>query len=215
MRLTALFLFASAALAQLSVVSVNVNVQVLSDTALKAKYRIKLPKNITAVSAVAENWSNGTMILGQGNIVAGLRSKGYPALGRSDAASVILRAQSSGFAGWILTNLPFAQKLLNDTDNLIVSGALHVAPGVGIAIAGTSAVINALAPDIIAQIQQFEQAYDTDGLQNLYQLGSGQSVLGTIILDAPPKFVGTPGNSFTVPVPVVQVTGQQTPQGQK
>lgn len=190
--------------------TVNVNVQILSSTVLQSKYRIKMPKGLTAGSVVAENLSNGTMYIGQGSMVKALRDKGYAALGRTDAANIIIRAQGSGFLGFLKTNLPFADKLTDDVESLIVSGALKVTPGVGIAIAGGSALLNVLTPDILAQIQQFEQAYDADGIQNILALGPGQSAIGTVIFDSPPKLLHIEGNSFSVPVPVVQVTGDQT-----
>lgn len=203
------WLFVSTLSAQtVGTTTVNVNVQILSGNVLKAKYRVKLPSGMIAGSVVAENLTSGTMYIGQGSMVKALRDKGYPALGRTDAADIILRAQGTGFLGKLKTELPFAQKMVNDTQSLIVSGALHVAPGVGLAIAGGSALLNALAPDIVAQIQQFEQAYDTDGIQNILQLGPGQSAIGTVIFDTPPKYLTSVGQSFIVPVPAVQVTGQ-------
>ena len=192
-----------------SMSTANVNIQFDSATVIKAKYRIKLPKGVWAASVVAENDGAGTMYIGQGSIIKALRDKGYPALGRTDAAAVILHAQSSGFSGFVVSNLPFVQKLMNDTEGLIVARALSVSPTTGIIVAGVSAALNIYTPDILAQIQQFEQTYDTDGLQNITQLGPGQSAIGTIILDSPNKYVLTDGHSFVVNVPVVQVTGQQ------
>jgi len=196
----------SAQTGTVSLVQVDVNIQVLSQTVIQSKYRVKLPKGISAGSAVVENKSSGTMYIGQGSIVKALRDKGYPALDRIDARAIIFSRQNSGPLGFIKNELPFAQKLMNDIEGLIVVKALGVSTGVGLAIAGTSALLNAVTPDILAQIQQFEQVYDADGLQSLLKLSPGDSAVGTVIFDGPPVFTTTAGHSFEIPVPVVNVT---------
>lgn len=201
-----LFLFPAVLAAQVSTSTINVNLQALSKTTVQAKYRIHLPKGVWAASVIAENTTGGTLVVGQGSVLKALRDKGYPALSRTDAASVILRSQARGFPGFIANNLPFAQKLLNDTEGLIVVRAIGVTPWVGTAVAGTSALLNALTPDIVAQIERFEETYDSDGIQNLLQLGPGQSAVGTVIFDAPPaESLVLPSQSFSVPVQVVTV----------
>lgn len=169
----------------LSQSTVNANVHILSANVIRAKYRLKMPKGLYAASVVAENPTGGSIVVGQGSMLLALRNAGYPALSRQDAAAVIVQSQGTGFTGFLKTNLGFIDKLLGDLQGLIVSKALSVSSGVGIAIAGTTAIFDRITPDILAQIQQFEAAYDSDGIQSLVQLGPGQSAVATVILDGP------------------------------
>ncbi|HEX4138349.1 MAG TPA: hypothetical protein VHY84_27310 [Bryobacteraceae bacterium] len=188
-----------------SSVAVNANVQILSAAAVKAKYGLALPKGMWAGSVVAENISSGAVVVGQGTILKALRDQNYPALSRADAAAVILHASHAGVFGFIVNNAAFGSKLLNDLEGLVVSGALHVTPGVGVIIAGASTVAAKLSPDLVSQLQQFQQTYDADGLQNLLQLSPGQSAVGTVIFDSPGAGVKSIPASFSVPVFVAAV----------
>jgi hypothetical protein len=150
---------------------------------------------------IAENATGSSVVLGQGSVLKALRDLGYPALSRTDAAAVIIHAEGTGIAGFIRNHSALASKLLGDTATLVVSGALHVSPGIGLGIAAASAIFNKLTPDILAQLQQFEVSYDSDGLQNLLQLAPGQSAVGTVIFDSPGAGVTSKPASFSVSVP--------------
>ncbi len=187
----------------LPVVSVTANVQVLSPAVVKAKYLISLPKGVYAGSVVIENPPTGDKVLylGQGSILMALRAHQYAALSRSDALAVVRTSQRHRLPGFIGNNLPFATKLSDDVNVLIVSKALSVSPGVGLAVAGVSSALHVLAPDIEAQIAAVQQVYDTDGLQALTALAPGQSVVVTVLFDKAAAFKGAPPPA-TFPVPV-------------
>lgn len=188
----------------LSQSTITANVQVLTDKVIKAKYNLKLPKGLYAASVVAENATPNSIIVGQGSILLALRDQGYPVLSRQDAAAIIVKSQGSGFIGFLHTNLGFIDKLLDDLQGLIVSKALNVSGVVGIAIAGTTTILDRITPDILNQIQQFEATYDADGLQNLAQLGPGQSAVATVILDSPVTINSSKPSTFPVNVYVIK-----------
>lgn len=189
--------------------SVNANIQILSPTAIKAKYLITLPKGISAASAVLENTTGKVIYVAQGSVLIALRSHGYAVLSSTDAQAVVMRAERHGFTGFVSQHLPFASKLLNDTNVLIVSKALKVSPGVGVVLGALSAVAATAAPDVAAQIAQLQQTYATDGLQSLVELSPGQSAVATVILDSPASVASVKPNTFAVPV--VEVPSAQTP----
>jgi hypothetical protein len=140
----------------LGVATMQANVQILSAATVRAKYGMALPKGMSAASVVAENDTASMIVVGQGSIVKALRDRNYPALSRADAAAAIIHAQRSGPMGFLLENVPFGSKLLGDIEDLAVSGAIKVAPGIGVGIAIGSAVLQKLAPDIVARITQFQ-----------------------------------------------------------
>jgi hypothetical protein len=188
----------------LSQSTITANIQILSSKVIKAKYNLKLPKGLYAASVVAENPTTSSIVVGQGSILLALRNQGYPVLSRQDAAAIIVKSQGTGFVGFLHTNLGFIDRLLDDLQGLIVSKALSVSSTAGIIIAGTTSVFDRLTPDIIAQIQQFEATYDADGIQNLAQLGPGQSAVATVIIDSPVMIGVSKPTTFPVNVYVVK-----------
>jgi hypothetical protein len=188
----------------LSQSTVTANIIVLSSQAVKAKYNIKMPKGLYIGSVIAENDTQNSIVAGQGSILLALRNHGYPALSRQDAAAVIVKSQGTGFIGFLHTNLGFVDRLLDDLQGLIVSKALSVSSTAGIIIAGTTAVFDRLTPDVLAQIQQFEATYDADGIQNLVQLGPGQSAVATVVIDSPIMITASKTDTFPVNVYVVK-----------
>jgi hypothetical protein len=205
--LPVLLLFAASLGAQtppLPTVDVDFQVHYLGPDTIVAKYGRKLPKTVFAGSVTGTNKGNANIVFGQGYVIQVLRSKGFLALSRQDARSIVLKSQGSGARGIWNKYSPVVVKILDDIEGLQVMKVINFGSPAAAALVTADAIAKVVQPDVSTILAQIYQDYDTDGIQPLMQLPPGGSLVGTLLFEtqgAKPAMTGDA--TFTIQVPVL------------